>query len=783
MDTPESVREGFFLTSATVNLEPANPGAPAVSPQISEPPSPPVEKRMRVGAPNPRGATWDGQGVNFSLFSANATRVELCIFDPTGTKELQRYDLPEFTEEIWHGYLPGAAPGTVYGYRVHGPYAPEEGHRFNPNKLLLDPYARAHLGQMVWDNACYGYTIGAEHGDLSFDERDSAPFVPKCIVVDPSFRWRRDARHRGVPWDHTIIYELHVKGFTKLHRGVPRKKRGTFAGLSSKEVIAYIKSLGVTSIELLPIYTFLNDRYLVEKKLSNYWGYNSIGFFAPDPRYAAEPAHALYEFKEMISRFHDAGLEVILDVVYNHTIEGNELGPTLSFRGIDNASYYRLPNDSKRHYINDTGTGNTLNLSHPRVLQMVTDSLRYWVEETQVDGFRFDLGTILAREPEGFKAESGFLKVCGQDPVLAGVKLIAEPWDLGPGGYQVGGFPPGWAEWNDKFRDTVREYWKGNVPASTLAPRLCASGDVFDHRGRRPWSSINFVTIHDGFTMGDLVSYNEKHNEANGEGNKDGTSNNHSWNCGIEGPTSDPVINAFRLQQMRNMLATLLLSQGTPMMLAGDEFARTQQGNNNAYCQDNEISWVDWKRAETHKDLVQFVRRLIAIRNTYPVLHRSRFLAGLSNPLLGVKDVTWIFPSGAEMTQENWDNPQVICFGMLIDGRAQRTAIQEFGSDATILLILNGGHQVLPFTLPGPANSERWLLLLDTTQPQRAGADGKLEHFRPGEQFGVAARSFYAFALQKTDAPQEQEKLVEAIEKTVVSNAPSPPPEPTGQPA
>ena len=729
---------------------------------------------MHVGSPHPLGATWDGQGVNFALFSANATRVELCIFDPSGTQELKRYDLPEFTEEIWHGYLSGLGPGTVYGYRVHGPYVPEEGHRFNPNKLLLDPYARSHVGQLKWDDACFGYTIGTEDADLTFDERDSAPFVPKSVVVDPSFRWRRDSRHQGIPWDRTIIYELHVRGFTKLHRGVPKKRRGTFAGLSTREVIAYIKSLGVTSVELLPIFTFLDDRGLVQKKLTNYWGYSSIGFFAPDPRYASDPAHALHEFKELIARFHDAGLEVMLDVVYNHTVEGNELGPTLSFKGIDNANYYRLVPDARRRYINDTGAGNTLNLTHPRVIQMVTDSLRYWVEETQVDGFRFDLGTILAREPNGFDKQSGFLKVCSQDPVLATVKLIAEPWDCGPGGYQVGAFPPGWAEWNDKFRDTVREYWKGTAPPGALAPRLCASGDEFNHRGRRPWSSVNFVTAHDGFTMADLVSYGEKHNQANGEGNEDGASDNHSWNCGVEGPTDDPAIRALRLRQMRNMLATLLLSQGTPMMLAGDEFARTQKGNNNAYCQDNEISWVDWRLADEHKELIDFVRRITTIRKTYPVLHRSRYLTGLRNPLLGVKDVTWIDPGGGEMTQENWDNAGEHCFGMLIDGRAQATAIQELGSDATILLVMNGGHKDVSFKLPGPVNSETWILLLDSTHPKRGSLNEDRESFRPEEAFPIPGRSFFAFALQKSPIPETDKEVIPA-EEPVKESAVVPP--------
>src|SRR6185437_6152504 len=527
--------------------------------------------RLSEGSPNPRGATWDGLGVNFALFSANATKVELCLFDDAGRNELERIELPEYTNEVWHGYLPDARPGTIYGYRVHGPYDPRNGHRFNPNKLVLDPYAKAFVGALRWDNALFGYTIGSKDEDLSLDRRDSARFMPKCRVIDPAFTWGRERRPE-IPWDRTILYETHVRGFTKLHPAVPENLRGTFSGLGRKEVVDYIRSLGVTSVELLPIHTFIDDSILLERGLTNYWGYNSIGFFAPDPRYAADVPNSLREFKEMVARFHEAGLEVILDVVYNHTAEGNERGPTLCFRGIDNASYYRLLADQARYYINDTGTGNTLNLSHARVIQMVTDSLRYWVQQTHVDGFRFDLGTILAREPNGFDNQSGFLKACSEDPVLGSVKLIAEPWDCGPGGYQVGAFPPGWAEWNDKFRDAVRDFWREQAPASALTERMCASVGVFNHGGRRPWSCVNFVTAHDGFTLNDVVSYNQKHNEANGEDNKDGSSDNRSWNCGAEGPTDDPEINSLRERQIRNMLATLLLSQGTPMMLAGDEF-------------------------------------------------------------------------------------------------------------------------------------------------------------------------------------------------------------------
>src|ERR1700722_14332424 len=494
----------------------------------------------REGLPYPLGASWDGRGVNFALFSANATRVEVCLFDDSGARETARVDLPGYTDAVWHGYVPDLAPGAIYGFRVHGPYAPEEGHRFNPNKLLLDPYARGHTGELKWDPACYGYTIGHADGDLSFDRRDSAKFMPKGVIVDPGFDWQGEPNRHPVPWDLTLFYETHVKGFTKLHPGVPENLRGTYAGLGQAEVIRHIKDLGVTSVELLPIHSFINDSFLLEKGLTNYWGYNSIGFFAPDPRYAFEREQTLREFKEMVARLHEGGLEVILDVVYNHTAEGNERGPTLSFKGIDNSSYYRLVRDNPRCYINDTGTGNTLNVSHGRVIQMVLDSLRYWVEQTRVDGFRFDLGTILAREPNGFDNQSGFLKACTQDPVLNTVKLIAEPWDCGPGGYQVGEFPPGWGEWNDRFRDDVRAFWKGDVGASRLSTRLVASPDLFDRLGRKPSACVNFITAHDGFTLNDIVTYNDKHNEANGEDNRDGSSDNKSWNCGVEGPTDDP---------------------------------------------------------------------------------------------------------------------------------------------------------------------------------------------------------------------------------------------------
>jgi isoamylase len=696
--------------------------------------------RVKEGNAQAHGAIWDGKGTNFTLFSAHATKVEVCLFDNAGKTELERLMLPEYTDQVWHGYIPGVHPSDVYGLRVHGPYAPLEGHRFNPNKLVLDPYARAHIGELKWVPEVFGYTVGDAQEDLSFDERDSAPFVPKCVVVDPNFDWKGQPRTRGIPWDRTIIYEAHVKGFTKRHPGVPDRHKGTYAGLATKEVIAYVKSLGVTSIELLPIHSFINDNNLLEKGLTNYWGYNSIGFFAPDPRYASEPEQSLREFKEMVASFHDAGLEVILDVVYNHTAEGNERGPTLSFKGIDNASYYRHP-EQKRFYVNDTGTGNTLNVSHPNVIEMVTDSLRYWVSELHVDGFRFDLGTILARETNGFDNQSGFLKACHQDPVLRTVKLIAEPWDCGLGGYQVGGFPPGWAEWNDGYRDTVRDYWKGEASASAVAQRLCASADVFNHYGRRPWACVNFITAHDGFTLNDLVTYNDKHNEANGEDNKDGSSNNRSWNCGAEGPTEDLAINALRDRQMRNMLATLLLSQGTPMLLAGDEFARTQGGNNNAYCQDDDISWLDWDLKRKREPLVQFVQKLCALRTKYPILRRNRFLTGHYDEELEIKDLTWINASGAEMSAEEWGDSLMKCFGMLMDGRSRPTGVRQRGTEAAMLMVLNSHHDLVNFTLPECPGGTGWSLLIDTNVPDgESHYEGKV-----GDVYGVTGRSMILF--------------------------------------
>ena len=745
--TPKiKAREQTELSEVERVLRMPNPGARTMNqmPMLNTavPTSTLTRHRVQEGRPFPLGATWDGLGVNFALFSANAAKVELCLFDLEGEQEIERIELPEYTDEVWHGYLPDARPGQVYGYRVYGPYSPAAGHRFNHNKLLLDPYGKQIVGELKWNDALFGYTIGSPEGDLSFDERDSAPFVPKCRVIDPAFTWGEERRPQ-IPWERTILYEAHVRGYTMRHPSVPNSLRGTFAGLMHHEIINHIRELGITALELLPVHAFVDDSSLVEKGKRNYWGYNTIGFFAPQPRYLSSPF--VNEFKEMVSQFHHAGIEVILDVVYNHTAEGNELGPTISFKGIDNASYYRLAPD-RRYYINDTGTGNTVNLSHQRVLQLVADSLRYWAQEMHVDGFRFDLATILAREPTGFDEGGGFLDACRQDPVLSQVKLIAEPWDCGPGGYQVGHFSPGWAEWNDRFRDTVRAFWKGDEgKLADLATRLSASPDLFNKRGRKPWSSVNFITAHDGFTLNDLVSYNEKHNEANGEYNRDGHSNNLSWNHGVEGPTDDQAVKALRLQQTRNLLATLLLSRGTPMILAGDEVARTQGGNNNAYAQDNEISWLDWEGIDADGwDLFGFTKQLIEIRQRQPLFRRGRFLTGAFNEDLGVKDVAWLDPTASEMTTEQWTDPNARAFGMLLDGRAQPTGIRRKGLDRTLLLMINAHHETVPFSLPAVPGAKRWRLLNSTDEPFRT----KLQASYAGARINLSGRSMMLWELQ-----------------------------------
>lgn len=652
------------------------------------------------------GANFDGKGVNFALFSAHAERVELCLFDPCGKTEIARLELPEYTHEIWHGYVPGLQPGALYGYRVYGPYDPENGHRFNPHKLLIDPYARELEGDIEWNDAHFGYEMGHEEKDLSFDTRDSAPFTPKCKVVDPdAFDWQGENRP-DVPWPHAVIYETHVKGFTQRNPALPPELRGTFEGLGHQASVDYIKSLGITSVELLPVHWFPDDRHLLDRGLKNFWGYNTLGFFAPASRYYG-PA-GIAGFRDMVRAFHDAGIEVILDVVYNHTAEGNELGPTLSFKGIDNFSYYRTMPDQHRYYINDTGTGNTVNTSHPRVLQMVMDSLRYWAQAMHVDGFRFDLGTILGREPEGFDPRGGFFDAITQDPVLSKLKLIGEPWDIGPGGYQVGGFPPGWGEWNDKYRDTVREYWKGDNVSNDFAARLLGSGDLYDLRGRRPWSSVNFITAHDGFTLNDLVSYNEKHNEANGEDNNDGHNDNRSCNYGEEGPTENQDIVAVRERQKRNFLTTLLFSHGTPMLLAGDEFGRSQQGNNNGYCQDSEISWVNWEaQSEQDHALRHFTQRLIALRAEQPLLRRESWRDGL--------EIRWFNAGGGLQQSEQWDEGSTL--GLAI---SRPDLEQEEGIWHDVLMLFNPFEGDVSFQIP-QFGEGGWVLELSTAEEKTDG--------------------------------------------------------------
>ncbi|KQV36404.1 glycogen debranching protein GlgX [Rhizobium sp. Root1204] len=654
------------------------------------------------------GAIPDADGVNFALFSAHAESVELCLFDENGETETARLELPEFTNEIWHGYVPGLKAGALYGYRVHGPYDPSAGHRFNANKLLIDPYARELVGDITWSNSHFGYDVGSLDKDLSFNRSDSAASMPKCRVVESkNYDWKSD-RPPAIAWSRTIFYEAHVKGFTQLHPAVPEKLRGTFEGLADKAIVDYLKSLGITSVELLPIHYFLDDKHLIDKGLRNYWGYNSLGFFAPASRYYGP--RGMDGLRDMVRALHDGGIEVILDVVYNHTAEGNELGPTLSFKGIDNFSYYRTLPDDPRYYINDTGTGNTVNTSHPRVLQMITDSLRYWVEEMHVDGFRFDLGTILGREPEGFDQRGGFFDAVTQDPVLATVKLVGEPWDIGPGGYQIGGFPPGWAEWNDKYRDTMRDYWKDmDGTAPEFAARFMGSADMYDLRGRRPWSSVNFITAHDGFTLNDLVSYNDKHNEANGEHNNDGHSDNRSSNHGAEGPTDNAAINASRDRHKRNLLATLLLSHGTPMLLAGDEFGRSQLGNNNGYCQDSEISWVHWEGLSgSAEEMRDFVRQLIKLRVEQPLLRRESWRDGLT--------ATWVNAGGGEQTPEHWQDEGSTTIGLHL-GCKNMTVTK--GAWRELLLIFNPHDGPVPFRMPR-SEFGSWTLVLTTAQMNEA---------------------------------------------------------------
>ena len=669
----------------------------------------PLPDRLDAGSPYPIGATFDGMGVNFAVYSANAERIELCLYDAKGGKEIGRFDLPERTDEVWHGYLPDGLPGIVYGYRAHGPYEPENGHRFNPNKLLLDPYARRLVGDLRWTDSLFGYRVRSPKADLSFDRRDSAAAMPKGVVVQDTFDWSGD-RRPNTPWSDTIIYEAHVRGLTKLFEEVAPQERGTFAALASGPVIEHLQRLGITAIELLPIHAYVQDRFLLEKGLRNYWGYNTLSFFAPERSYFA--GDTLDELRLAVRRLHAAGIEVILDVVYNHTAEGSERGPTLSWRGLDNANYYRLSPEDRRYCVNFTGTGNTLNLSKARVIQMVADSLRYWVTSFGIDGFRFDLGTVLGRTYPDFNPGAAFFDVLRQDPVLQRVKLISEPWDVGPGGYQLGHHPPGFAEWNDRYRDGVRRYWRGEENMrGELAARLAGSGDIFDRRARRPWASVNFVTSHDGFTLADLTGFQQRHNEANLENNKDGHGENFSRNWGAEGATEDPAINDVRARVQRSMLVTLLAAHGTPMLLGGDEFGRTQGGNNNAYCQDNEISWFDWEKANSPagQTQIEFVRRLIQLRKRYSLLRSSRYLYG-EEVAEGLPDIDWWDERGMPLSQEDWEN---------IHGRAlvMRLARElDDGRLRIISLLMNSSHEALVFNLPPPSARRR--LLIDSAHPE-----------------------------------------------------------------
>jgi glycogen operon protein len=672
--------------------------------------------RISGGAAHPLGATWDGKGANFALFSSHATKVELCLFDNQGRRELERIELPEHSEDIWHVYCHEVLPGQLYGYRVHGPYAPEQGHRFNPNKLLIDPYAKRLAGRLAWSDVHFGYRTGSRRADLSFDRRDNARGMPKAVVVDEAVTWAESQRPR-IPWYDTVIYEAHVKGLTQLREDVPPGWRGTYRGLAAPGMIEHLKRLGVTSLELLPIHAFVDDRMLIEKGLRNYWGYNTIGFFAPEPRYATDDA--LDAFRNTVARLHDAGIEVILDVVYNHTAEGNELGPTLSFRGIDNVSYYWLKPDEPRYYENYTGTGNALNLVHPRVLQMVMDSLRWWVTGCHVDGFRFDLASTLGRMPNGFDPNAPFFAAVRQDPVLCDVKMIAEPWDIGLGGYQVGNFPRGWSEWNDAFRRTLRNVWRGEPGhLGELAGRMTGSSDLYRHKGRDPRASINHITVHDGFTLNDLVSYEHKHNEANGEDNRDGSDDNASSNSGVEGPSDDPKVIARRTMLRRGLLASLMLAQGVPLLLAGDEVGNSQGGNNNAYCQDNEIGWTDWSGlGQPNSDLSGLVGQLTALRRRYPQLRARRWVDHWKPE--GGYGVMWLTPQATEMQEHDWHFPE---------GRFLAYVLGPVEQGAPPLyIVLNAADTPIEIVLPNWPNCRNWTLLLDTakqeikSEPQPSG--------------------------------------------------------------
>jgi len=693
------------------------------------------------GRPHPLGATWDGEGTNFAVFSEHGEAVELCLFDDDGAE--RRLALPEVTAHVWHGYVPEVGPGQRYGFRVHGPYEPNRGHRFNAAKLLLDPYARAIEGRVGWHESVFGYRVGGD--DLTPDDRDSAGHVPRSVVAQDNFPWGDD-RRPDVPWADTVIYEAHVRGFTRLHPDVPQRKRGSYAAMGSPAVIDHLQRLGVTTLELLPVHHYVAEREVAKRGLTNYWGYNSVGFFAPEARYCSSGSRGeqVREFKAMVRNLHAAGIEVVLDVVYNHTAEGNQLGPTLSFRGLDNRAYYRTVDHDARLYMDYTGCGNTLNVRHPQVLALIMDSLRYWVTEMHVDGFRFDLASSLARSFHEVDRLSAFFDLIHQDPVVSRVKLIAEPWDVGEGGYQVGNFPVRWTEWNGRYRDTIRDFWRGaETGVADIAYRLTGSSDLYQSDGRRPYASVNFVTAHDGFTLNDLVSYNEKHNQANGEDNRDGSDDNRSWNCGAEGPTDDPEVVALRERQKRNFLVSVLLSAGVPMLAAGDELSRSQGGNNNAYCQDNELSWLDWSTDERRAALMEFTRAIIALRRDHPVFRRRNFYQGQAIHGSGVKDIGWFTPDGAEMTEALWQAPDISTLGVFLNGdeipdqgpRGQRIA------DDSFLLLLNGGAEPANFTLPGRPWGKEYELVLDTGLAFVLPAGAEAPTYMAGEELSMASRS------------------------------------------
>lgn len=718
-----------------------------------------VNSSMRVfpGQPYPLGATWDGRGVNFALFSANAEKVLLCLFDPSGKREVQRIAMPERTDEVWHVYLPNIQPGQLYGYRVFGPYDPERGHRFNHNKLVLDPYAKAINSSLIFHETMLGFRLGSPKGDMSFDRRDSAPFTPKCVVVDDSFHWNGD-KHPQIPWSETVIYETHMKGFTIKHPDIDENLRGKFAGMAAPQVVKYLKDLGISSVEFLPVQAYYTGKHLQTDGLSNYWGYDPLCYFAPHPQYMA--GSDISEFKTMVRVFHDAGIEIIMDVVYNHTGEGNHMGPTLCFRGIDNAVYYRLMPNNQRFYDDTTGCGASFNVEHPRVTQLVMDSLRYWVEEMHVDGFRFDLAPTLARTAKGFTQQAGFLTAVQQDPVIQRVKMIAEPWDVGLGGYQLGAFPPGWSEWNDRFRDTVRLFWKGGKgEIGNLASRVTGSSETFNYRGRRPWASINFITAHDGFTLYDTVSYDQKHNMANGENNRDGTDNNRSWNSGVEGETKDPAVIRLRLQRMRGMMSTLLLSLGTPMITAGDEFCRTQKGNNNAYCQDNPISWVNWEEI-TGKDeeFRDFIKFLLKLRADHWMFRRKRYLSGKKSIDTEMKDITWLTPEGLEMTDADWGKGYAQSISAFLSGAINASFCNEEGecySDHHFFIVMNAFDEEIEWLLPDLEKRSVWQLVMDTS---RDNPVVDKEEYVPGDLYIVPAWSFLLF-----EAPTSDEEKAELL--------------------